>query len=207
MLTLVSVGLAAVASSDVLHRLLLRVLTGGEPIVAAYPTWGIALFVLFSALSAMLAFFSTAVIVPLAVRVWGGPLSMLLLWTGWLLGGICAYAAGRFLGRPVIRSFTSGTALARFEHRISSHAPFSLVLLFQLALPSELPGYLLGLVRYRFVKYLLAVGLGELPYAIGTVYLGASFVERRTFAMLALGVAGALFIAWAVYTLQKRLSA
>lgn len=205
--TLICTGLALVASSDALHHTLLGLLTGAETIVAAHPVWGLTLFILFSALSAMLAFFSTAVIVPLAVRVWGEPFSMVLLWIGWLLGAICSYAVGRYLGRPVIRTFTSTTALARFEDRISKQAPFSLVLLFQLALPSELPGYLLGLVRYRFVKYLLAVGLGELPYAVGTVYLGASFVERRTFAMLGLGVAGALLIAWAVHLLQKRLSA
>lgn len=206
-LALVCAGLALAASSDTLHRTLLRLLSSTAAIMDAHPVWGVALFILLSAVSAMLAFFSTAVFVPIAIHAWGERVSILLLWTGWLLGGICSYAVGRFLGRPVVRSLTSGNALARFEHRISNHAPFSLVLLFQLALPSELPGYLLGVVRYRFVKYLLALAIGELPYAVGTVYLGVSFVERRSFALLGLGIAGALSIVWAFHTFQKRLSA
>jgi uncharacterized membrane protein YdjX (TVP38/TMEM64 family) len=206
-LALVCAGLALAASSDTLHRTLLRLLGGTAAIMDAHPVLGVSLFILLSAVSAMLAFFSTAVFVPIAIHAWGERLSILLLWTGWLLGGMCSYAVGRFLGRPVVQSLTSGKALARFEHRISNHAPFTLVLLFQLALPSELPGYLLGLVRYRFVKYLLALAIGELPYAVGTVYLGVSFVERRSFALLGLGIAGALSILWAFHTFQKRLSA
>lgn len=206
-LALVCAGLALAASSDTLHRTLLRLLSSTAAIMDAHPVWGVSLFILLSAVSAMLAFFSTAVFVPIAIHAWGEGVSILLLWTGWLLGGICSYAVGRFLGRPVVRSLTSGRALARFEHRISNHAPFTLVLLFQLALPSELPGYLLGVVRYRFLKYLLALAIGELPYAVGTVYLGVSFVERRFYALLGLGIAGALSIVWAFHTFQKRLSA
>lgn len=206
-LALICAGLALAASSDVLHRTFLGLLSSTEAIFDAHPIAGVSLFILFSALSAMLAFFSTAVFVPIAIHAWGDRFSIVLLWTGWLLGGICSYAVGRFLGRPMVRTLTSGNALARFEHRISNRAPFTLVLLFQLALPSELPGYLLGLLRYKFVKYVLALGIGELPYAVGTVYLGVSFVERRTSALLGLGVAGALLVVWAFHTFQKRLSA
>jgi uncharacterized membrane protein YdjX (TVP38/TMEM64 family) len=154
----------------------------------------------------MVAFFSTAVIVPVAIHTWGSGLTIALLWAGWMIGGILAYSVGRFLGRPVVNRLTNGAALVRFENRITARAPFSLVLLFQLALPSEVPGYLLGLVRYRFWKYLLILGIGELPYAVGTVYLGESFVRRRTNMLLALGAGGGLFIAWAFHLLQKRLS-
>lgn len=207
MLALVCAGLALAASSDALHRALLSLLHSAAAIIDAHPVAGASLFILLSAVSAMVAFFSTALFVPIAIHTWGEGVSILLLWTGWLLGGICSYAVGRFLGRPMVQWLTSGHALAQFEQRISNHAPFTLVLLFQLALPSELPGYLLGLVRYRFLKYLLALSIGELPYAVGTVYLGVSFVERRSFALMGIGIVGALFIVWAFRTFQKRLSA
>lgn len=207
MLALVGAGLALAASSDTVHRTLLSLLSKTAVIVDAHPVLGVSLFILLSAVSAMVAFFSTALFVPIAIQAWGEGVSILLLWAGWLLGGICSYGVGRFLGRPVVQRLTSGHTLARFEHRISNHAPFTLVLLFQLALPSELPGYLLGLVRYRFLKYVLALSIGELPYAVGTVYLGVSFVERRSFALIALGIAGALSIVWAFHTFHKRLSA
>jgi len=207
---LLCAGLGIVMSSDTLHAVLLRLLAAAESTIAAHPVWGVLFIVVFAALSAMLAFVSSAVIVPVTVYTWGEPLSMLLLWAGWTLGGVCAYGVGRFLGRPVVRFLISRSALARFERfedRVSTHTPFGLVLLFQLALPSEVPGYVLGIVRYRFAKFVVALGLAEFPFAVATVYLGASFVERRTFLLLGVGAATLLFSAWAFHALQKRLAA
>jgi uncharacterized membrane protein YdjX (TVP38/TMEM64 family) len=206
-LGLLIVGLAALASSDTLHQVFVRLVEAAERVIAARPMLGATLFILFSALSAMIAFFSTALITPVAIRTWGEPLSIAFLWIGWMLGGMTAYAIGRTLGRPVVRALTSADALDRFENRISSRAPFGLVLLFQLAMPSEVPGYVLGIARYQFLKYILILGMVELPFAVGTVYLGASFLERRTSMLLAIGAAGIALTTWAIYTLQKRLSA
>jgi len=205
-LAVVIMALAVFASSDVLHQMFVRLVHAGEGVIVAHPVLGVSLFVVFSALSAMLAFFSTAVITPIAVQTWGEPASIGLLWVGWMIGGVSAYWLGRLLGRPVARALTSTDALDRFETRISTHAPFGLVVLFQLAMPSEVPGYVLGLARYRFAKYLAALSLVELPFAIGTVYLGASFLERQTALLLAIGAAGVAFTTWALYALQKRLS-
>ena len=52
--------------------------------------WGAVLFVVMSAAAAMLAFFSTAVLVPVAVVTWGQTGTFVLLWVGWILGGVCA---------------------------------------------------------------------------------------------------------------------
>ena len=64
-------------------------------------TLGKLVFVLVSALSAMLAFFSSAVVVPVAVYAWGNATTLALLWGAWLLGGIGSYVVGRTLGRRV----------------------------------------------------------------------------------------------------------
>ena len=205
-LGLLVLALGALASSDSFHALILRLIAPAERIITDHPVLGATLFIVFSALSAMVAFFSTAVITPVAVETWGAGPSIALLWVGWMLGGVCAYGIGRSLGRPVVRALTSPDALDRFEDHISSRAPFGLVLLFQLAMPSEVPGYVLGVARYRFVKYLLILGMVELPFAIGTVQLGASFVEQRSWVLLAVGGAGIVLTTWAIHTLQKRLS-
>ena len=57
------------------------------------------------------------------------------------------------------------------------------------------------------MKNAVVVGIGELPYAIGTVYLGASFLERRLTTLLAIGALGLAHTTWAIYALQRRLSA
>jgi uncharacterized membrane protein YdjX (TVP38/TMEM64 family) len=198
-------ALVLIVSSDALHGWLLRLLAAGGELIGERPVLGAVVFLVLSALSAMLAFFSTAVLVPVALSTWGKALTLLLLWGGWTLGGVMAYSIGRFLGRPVVKTFLPEATVSRFEERISERTPFGLVLLFQLALPSEIPGYVLGLVRYRFLKFLGALMLAELPYAVGTLYLGASFLERQPLTLIALGVAGALLMALAILALRKRL--
>jgi uncharacterized membrane protein YdjX (TVP38/TMEM64 family) len=118
---------------------------------------------------------------------------------------MCTYGLGRSLGRSLVLRMISAESLRRFETRITAQAPFGLVVLFQLALPSEVPGYVLGLARYNFAKYLLALGLAELPYALVTIYLGESVLQRRTVVLISIGLAGALLAAWAMRTLHKKL--
>ena len=203
---LLAAGLVLVASFADLHAWLIGLLPKAEAIIRERAVLGVSIFVLFAALSAMLAFVSSAVIVPVGVYVWGKAVSMLLLWIGWILGGVCAYSISRYFGRPVVKGLRSGPLLERYENRISRQAPFGLVLLLQLALPSEVPGYLLGLARYHFWKYLGALALAELPYAVATIYLGASFIERRTSVLIGVGAVLAAFTGWALHALHRRLS-
>ena len=198
--------MAAIATSDAAYDLLMGLLAVTQRVIAANPLAGAALFMLFAALSGMLAFFSSAVIVPVAVNAWGPARSAALLWIGWILGGACAYAIGRVLGRPMVNRLARDK-LARYEQKIGREAPFGLVVLFQLALPSEVPGYILGLVRYSFLRYIIVVALGELPYAIGTVILGDSFLNRRVLPFIGLAALAALFSTWAYSRLHQRLEA
>ena len=207
LLAALCLGFAAVAASGTLHAALLDVLAASRDLIVRFPVQGALLFVLLAAISAMFAFVSIAILVPVAVFVWGEPLSMLLLWVGWILGGATAYGIARFLGRRVVHWLTAVTALNRLEHRIRPDTPFSLILIFQLGLPSEIPGYVLGLVRYPFGSYLLALALVELPYTIATIYLGAGVVGANSGLVLAIGLSAVALSVGAFYLLRKRMRA
>lgn len=198
-------GLAVVASVAQLHEWLLGLLPATEALVRSRPALGVSAFVLFAALSAMLAFVSSAVLVPVGIYAWGQAATTALLLLGWVLGGICAYSLSRFLGRAVVTTFVPAAMLERYEVRFSRRAPFGLVLLFQLALPSEVPGYLLGLVRYDVRKYLAALALAELPYAVATVSLGASFLERRITVLVVVGAVLLVFSSLTLAALHRRI--
>lgn len=189
------------------HRLVRTVLEDAQRLAAARPVAAMLLIVLFSALAAMLAFVSSWVIVPFAVFTWGPVVALALLWIGWFLGGAATYAVGRFVGRPAVRWLVRGDSLARYEQRFVRHMPFYVVLLVQLALPSEIPGYLLGIVRYSFVRYLTALGLVELVYAVMTVYLGEGLVQRRLVPVLSGLTLLTLVTLAAAYALRGRLEA
>lgn len=192
------------ASSNAFHGVIEEILEFSEQWIRRHPQSGMLVFVLVSMFSAMLAFVSSAVLVPIAIHAWGEWWTLGLLWAGWLFGGGTAYALGRFLGRRVVRWFVSVERLHAYEGKISRRAGFPVVLLFQLALPSEIPGYLLGTLRYRFVVYLAALALGELPYAIGAVWLAKNFVDQNFVALVSIGLAGILLMTGAVVLWQRR---
>jgi uncharacterized membrane protein YdjX (TVP38/TMEM64 family) len=160
---------------------------------------------LLSALSSLLAFFSSAVLVPVAVYAWGNLTTIFLLWCGWLLGGTATYAVGRTFRKPLLptRRFTS--AMATYLDRMPANLSWPLVFLLQLALPSEIPGYLCGFLRVRFRTYVTAVALAEIPYAVGTVLLGESIVHARPGWLIVLGLAAAALLGGAVFLLRTRL--
>jgi len=180
---------ALVAASDALHGRSEEILALAESVIARHPSLGMALFVLLGMVSAMLAFFSSALLVPVGVYTWGATGCLVLLWLGWLLGGITAFAIGKVLGRSVAMRLVGEARYGRFEQRFSSRLRFGHVLFFQLTLPSEIPGYVLGALRYRFWPYLLALALAELPYAAATVFLGAMYLQRHSALLMLLGLA------------------
>lgn len=194
------------AVSDSTFGLIERALEIARQLIVQHPIWGIVAFVIFSALSAMLAFVSSAVLVPVGINVWGELNTMALLWSGWLIGGAAAYSIGRFLGRSIVRLLVSKEQMERYEGSISERVGWPAVFFFQLALPSEVPGYLLGIVRYPFLLYLSALALAELPFAAGAVYLGRSFLDRNYVMMLGFGVAGIFLMVVAVAAWHHRQS-
>lgn len=189
-----------------LHEGLLSVLEAARRVAEVSPWQAALLVIVFAAASAMLAFVSTALIVPFVVYTWPPAIALLLLWTGWLLGGACAYTVGRVLGRPVIRTLLSADVIERYEQRFTSRMSFGMVILVQLALPSEIPGYLLGTARYSFFAYLAALGLAELPYALATVFIGLGLVARELTTLIGVTVAALVLGGYSLSRLHRRLT-
>lgn len=192
--------LAAVALllSRPVHARLLELIASADTVIRAHPLGGMVLFVVLAAVSAMLAFVSSTVLIPVAIYAWGPATCAALLWLGWFLGGILSYLLGRYLGRPIVIRLVRPGVLARYEGYARRGAAFVPIVLLQLAIPSDTAGYLFGLVRCPMGRYLLALAVAELPYAVGAVVLGASFLERRLVPLLVLGVAGTVVgvMAW-----------
>lgn len=149
-----------------------------EEVMEEYPLAGAAVFFMFSALSAMLAFASSAVLVPAANLAWGKAVTFLLLWGGWLAGAIAAFGIGR-LARPLLIHTGYEDKLEKYQQYVSQRMKFWAVLLVCVAIPSEIPGYLFGSMRYPFPKFLLAIAIAESGYALGVVIAGESLLVDK----------------------------
>ena len=177
-----------IAASETLHDDAAAIIVWTEGVIALNPHLGMAVFVLLAMLSAMVAFFSSAILVPVAVYTWGKATCLVLLWLGWLLGGIASFCIGRFLGRRFAAVLIGEEKIAGWASQVSERTRFVHILFFQAIVPSEIPGYVLGILRYRFSLYLLALAITELPYVIGVVFLGEYFVQGEGTLIIALGL-------------------
>lgn len=200
---IVIVGL--VTASDTLHDRTAEIVVWTEGVISQAPVVGMFLFVLLAMISAMVAFFSSAVVAPIAIYSWGKAGTFILLWLGWLLGGILSYCIGRYLGRSVVSMFVDEEKIDGWERELGARARFIHIVAFQAAVPSEIPGYVLGILRYSFPLYLIALSITELPYAIATVYLGESFLEGESSIFILLGFAVIIFSIFLFQWLRKML--
>ncbi len=193
-----------IAASDTLHARTESIIFWTENLIAQAPLLGMLVFLLLAMMSAMVAFFSSALLAPIAIYAWGKAGCFALLWGGWFLGGIVSYCIGRFLGRSVASGIIGDERIATWENQVSERTRFIHVLFFQAVVPSEIPGYVLGILRYRFLLYLAALGITELPYAIATVYLGESFLRGEGAVFILVGI-GTITLAAFVVQIHRRL--
>jgi uncharacterized membrane protein YdjX (TVP38/TMEM64 family) len=172
----------------------------------ARPVAGALVFFLFSALSAMLAFTSSAVLIPPANLVWGRVVTFFLLWGGWVAGAIAAFGVGR-LARPLLVRLGYQKTLEGYQQFVSKRMKFWQVVLFCIAVPSEIPGYLFGGLHYPFLRFLAAIAIAESIYGLGLIVAGDSLVTARPLRLLitvAIMIVIAAGAGWLLRRLRKR---
>lgn len=199
--------LVFIAASAGLHGPIEDTVKKLSGVIGRHPFLGAAAFIGLAAVSVLLAAFSSTLLVPVGVDHWGAVVTLVFLWSGWIIGGIITYFVGIRLGNRVARWIANPKDVKLYQERITRKASFPLILLFQAAAPSEVVGYTLGTAKYRFLRYLAALALGELPYAFGAVFLGEGFMHRQYWLMVVLGIAGIGFMAWGAIRLNRILTA
>lgn len=174
------IALAALLwASASLQSAFIGVLQFSKDYVESQPLASRLAFVALAAFSAMMVLFSSIALVPVAVYAWGQGETLLLLTGGWFIGANLAYLIGRRLGRRATLSFVPAGTLDHYARLLSVRMSVFEVTLLKLALPSEMPSFALGIMRYPLAKFWPVLLGSELPFALWAVYLSAALVENR----------------------------
>jgi len=166
----------------------------------------IFVFIGLGALSTMLSSFSSTPLVPIAVIVWGSTPTALYLLAGWMIGDVLSYVIGYYAGNPILKKFVRlDEKIDYYRKKIPPDAEFKLVFFFIMSMPSEVPNYTLGTLRYNFLKYFLTITLGEMIFAFVTAYAGQALIQKN-YLLFAGGVALLLlFFSYFFYLFNKYL--
>lgn len=188
-----------------LQRAFLDVALKLEEYISNQEALGIIIFVGLAALSAMLSPFSSVPLVPVAAMIWGNILTSLLLLLGWLIGEIFSYLIGEYAAHPLLKRITPFEKIQEYRQYFSAKSEFLIVLLFRLSMPAEVPGYVLGAIKYNFGKYLLATFIAEFPFAFITVYVSETLISKKPIAFLLAVTANVAYMGIMFYMFRKRI--
>lgn len=204
MLAAIVAAAALLWLSTTLQSAFIEALQFSKGYIDRYPLASRLAFVALAAFSAMLVLFSSVALVPVAVHAWGPQQTLPLLLIGWLIGAGLAYLIGRRFGRRVTEYFVAAEALDRYGHLLTARMSVAEVAALKLALPSEIPSFALGIMRYPLAKFAAVLLASELPFALWAVYLSTAFVGDRRLAFLVVLVAGFVAIGLVTHRLLRR---
>lgn len=193
-------------SSLTLQNIFYETISRIKNYIIFYPFTGIVIFICLAVFSAMFSPFSSAPLVPIAITIWGDIFTIVLLLIGWLIGGSFTYLIGYYLNHPFVSRFYSlNKKVNYYRRRLSQQTEFLIVLLFRFSMPAEIPGYVLGIIRYDFLKYFLATFISEAFFAIITVYASEIFLEQKPFLFILVISIVFLIISMMFYFLRRKL--
>lgn len=167
--------------------------------------FGIFIFISISAAAAILSPLSSIPLTPSAIIVWGNELTLFFLLLGWMIGGVIGYTIGYFVEERIIGKYYSFQKVEYYKSKLSSQAQFWIVLVFRLAVPSEIAGYTLGVLKYHFGKYLIATFISEVPFALLAVYSSTALMGGRVFVFAGLIALCLVFISAMSYYHKKHI--
>lgn len=130
--------------------------------------------------------------------LWGWGWGSLLSWTSAMAGAALCFGIARWYGRDAVARFTSKTALTVVDRFFEKHGTNSVLIARLLPFISfDIVSYAAGLTPMRWLAFLIATGLGQLPATLIYSYVGQqltggaqAFVTGLlvVFALAALGV-------------------
>lgn len=192
-------------SSVAFQDIFVKIVPFFEKLTSEQPILSVLVFILLGILSTMISSFSSIPLVPIAIIVWGNALTAVYLCTGWLIGDVLSYYVGFYAGHPIARWLLPYEKISFYLKKIPPDAEFKFILLFILSMPSEIPGYTIGALRYRFSKYFVATTLNEIFYSAFVAYAIQALVEKKPVIFIGSFLIGIVLFSYMFFLFQKKI--
>ena len=149
--------------------------------------WGMAIYVLVSMVTIVLAPVATIPLIPIAASLWGGFITGLLNIFSWLVGSMIAFGIARVVGVRFVRKVVSLERLEKVERMIPEKGMFGAIVFLRMVIPVDLLSYALGLFsQVRAGLYFWATLIGIIPFAFILAYAGRIPFTYQLIAILVL---------------------
>lgn len=163
----------------------------------------IARYGIYAALISILLMIMQAIVAPLPAflitfanaNLFGWVLGAILSWSGAMLGAILCFWIARILGRDVVERLTSKAGLEQVDEFFDKYGSHSVLIARLLPFISfDIVSYAAGLTSMRFVPFVIATGIGQLPATIVYSYVGGMLTGGAKLMVTALLILFALSV-------------
>ena len=135
---------------------------------------GMLTYTIVSGVAVVAAPVTTLPLIPLAVGMWGWPITGVLSIIGWTVGAQIAFFLARRYGKKFVQRLISLERFSEFEKRFSTNNLFWTVVLLRMTVPVDVLSYALGLFSSMTSRsYFFATVIGITPFAFIFSYLGS----------------------------------
>lgn len=170
-----------------------------------FGAWGVAAVVALMLFQTLVPFLPSLAPMVVAVLVYGPVQGGLLAWGGMLLAAAFGYGIGRGVGPATVDRLLGSAAERKVTRFVRRYGWWSVIAArISPAFSTDAVSIVAGLARMRFLRFLLATGLGTLPLAILVAWLGAD-VDRLGTGLIVVSVLSlAALTIWVVYDRRRR---
>lgn len=163
-----------------------------------------AVFVVLAMISEILSFFTSTPLVPVAIALWGKTITLCLLFGGWFLGACLGYYIA-YSASHLLKNFRIFKKINHYREQLGDSSEFALMLLFRLAVPSEIGILTLGFLRYSFWRHLIIIFIADLPFAILAIYSSTALVGPHPIVFALLMIVGLVAMSTFVYFFHRKI--
>ncbi len=168
--------------------------------------YGPVFFVLLQILQVVVAPISHYSVGYMGGFLYGTWLGAILNYIGRVIGHICAFWISRLLGRRLANRFVSPRTLAKYDKYFTTEYSYLILFLiyFLPLFPDDEIGYLVGLSKMDFKKYVTANIFGHISGSLSLAYIGSGIKTRDPLFWALIGVhVVAFMLLWYIHKRKR----
>lgn len=173
--------------------------------IEGFGFWGPLLIVTLMLAQTLLAFIPSLLVMVVAVLAYGPWWGGLLAWGGLLLAATLAYSIGRALGPVTVDRLIGHEAEEKLEGYVERYGSWGVIAArISPALSTDAVSYVAGILRMRFLRFIVATGAGILPLAALISFLGEDIDRLRAGLIWVSVLSLAGFVGYVIFDRRRR---
>lgn len=173
--------------------------------VRGFGAWGFVVLVAMMLMQTIIAFLPSLVLMVVSVLAYGPVLGGGLAWGGMLLAASLGFVIGRGLGVAAVDRIIGPETEARMLRFVDRYGTWAVIAArISPVLSTDAVSIVAGMAKMRYVRFVIATGIGTLPLTVLVAWLGADVNRLQSGLIWVSIISIGMLIAYIAYDFRRR---